>query len=201
MLHVQPMSYALGLYGWLVFTEIPAARPLKPSTFPTSTCIDLLRVIWYAICTAAVCLKYSRQAGAHIDIKGAWAPALFLPREKGPFFLGSFFILLYFYKLIYVYMSVCVCVFLFEHSLPCQTNKKSKYQVGSGNEKLCRVPMPFPPPHLGAGARSTAVVAHIDRHMHITGHTEVKPSLPLQLCFVLVWSWVVKRLSYLCLEL
>ncbi len=27
---------------------------------PSSTCIDLLRVILYAICAAAVCLKYSR---------------------------------------------------------------------------------------------------------------------------------------------
>ncbi len=34
--------------------------PLKPSTFPSSTCIDLLQVIIYTICAAAVCLKCSQ---------------------------------------------------------------------------------------------------------------------------------------------
>ncbi len=37
---------------------------LKHSTFPSSTCIGLLRVILYAICAAAVCLKYSQHCNA-----------------------------------------------------------------------------------------------------------------------------------------
>ncbi len=53
---------ALHLNGW--FASIKQLQralrvPLKPSTFPRSTCIDLLWVILYAACTTVECSKYS----------------------------------------------------------------------------------------------------------------------------------------------
>ncbi len=63
ILHMQPTSLLpcifMASYHPL---EILAARrvSLKPSTFPSSTCIDLLWVILYSSCAAAVCLKFSR---------------------------------------------------------------------------------------------------------------------------------------------
>ncbi len=56
---------ALYLNGWLGFTRADQSA-LKPSTFPSSTCIDLLLVI-YAICAAVVCLKSST---SHHDRNG-----------------------------------------------------------------------------------------------------------------------------------
>ncbi len=56
---------ALHLNGWLAFTT--AFCCAKPSTFLSSTCIDLIRVIIYAICSAAVCLKYLQQKNIYIS--------------------------------------------------------------------------------------------------------------------------------------
>ncbi len=66
---------------------------------------------------------------------------------------------------------MCACVFLFAHSFPCQTNKNIKIS-GRVRKWDCRVPMPFSPPRLGAGARSTA---RIDLHMHTTDTQKWSP--------------------------
>ncbi len=65
MLHMQSMSLLPCIYiAGLRSLEIPAACfrvSLKPFTFPSSTCIDLLwGYFLYDICAAAECLKYSR---------------------------------------------------------------------------------------------------------------------------------------------
>ncbi len=102
---------------------------------------------------------------AAIDIKGGLRTCPFSPSRESARFSGECF-----FQWIYVYM--CACVFLFAHRFPCQTNKKIKIsgQVGSGN------------------VETFSTEKHIVRHMHITDRqraTEVKPSLPFQLCL----SW------------
>ncbi len=80
-------------------------------------------------------------------------------------------------------MCVCVCVFLFAHSFPCQTNKKSKYQVGSGNVETVdfRRLSPLLVSAQVAGAQHSSV-AHIDR---TSATSEALPPFPV--VFVLVW--------------
>ncbi len=57
LVHVVQWSYCFTFKCLVsIFTELFAAR-FQPSTLLNSTCIDLLRVILYAICVAAVCLK------------------------------------------------------------------------------------------------------------------------------------------------
>ncbi len=64
MLYMQSMSLLPCIYiAGLRSLAIPAACfrvSLKPFTFPSSTSIDLLWGILYAICAAVECLKYSR---------------------------------------------------------------------------------------------------------------------------------------------
>ncbi len=54
---------ALQLNGWHSLERFAACfqSSSETSIFPSSTCIDLLRVILYAFCAAAVCLKYSQR--------------------------------------------------------------------------------------------------------------------------------------------
>ncbi len=71
----------------------------------------------------------------------------------------------------YVCVSVCAQLSL--------SNKYKNKNIRLGQEmRLSRVPMPFSPPRLCAGALGTGT-AHIDRHMRITDRqrtAEVKPT-------------------------
>ncbi len=79
-----------------------------------------------------------------------------------------------------------MCMFLFAHSFPCQTNKK-KLNIRSGQEMRLSSSDAFLPSTSRRRRRRAqhSSVAHIYPHMHVTDRqrtAEVKPSLPLQLC-------------------
>ncbi len=109
-------------------------------------------------------------------------PFIFLER-KWPFFWGVLFI--------FINEYMCACVFLFAHCFPCQTNTRN-LNIMSGQEmRLCRVPMPFSSPRLGAGARTRAA-QHCSTHRSVhTPHRReaLPPSLSSCVCLGVEVEW------------
>ncbi len=94
-----------------------------------------------------------------------------------PFFWGVFF-----NEYMYICVRVCFCLCT---AFPVKQIKKSKYQVGSGNETLSSSDALLSPLRVPAQARAAHQCStHWSAHAHHR-HAEVKPSLPLQLCL----SW------------
>ncbi len=122
------------------------------------------------------------QARAHIDIKGGLSTCPFFPRVKCPFFWGVF-ILLYFFMNICVRVCFCLCT-----AFPVKQIKKSKYQVGSGNETVefrCLSPLRVSAQARAAQQCSTHRSAHAHHRHAENRRSEALPPSPV--VFVLVW--------------